>query len=34
VADRKSEAAAAGAEDLKTFTSSMGLLFVDQHEVK
>jgi uncharacterized protein (TIGR02118 family) len=33
VADMKSEAAAAGAEDLKTFTSAMGLLFVDQHVV-
>jgi uncharacterized protein (TIGR02118 family) len=34
VADMKSEAAAAGAEDLKTFTASMGLLFVEQHVVK
>ena len=30
----KSEAAAAGAEDLTTFTSGIGLLFVDQHVVK
>jgi uncharacterized protein (TIGR02118 family) len=34
VADMKSEASAAGAEDLKTFTSAMGLLFVEQHVVK
>jgi len=34
VADMKSEAAAAGADDLRTFTSTMGLLFVDQHVVK
>ncbi len=34
VADMKSEAAAAGAEDLKTFTGAMGLLFIDQHVVK
>jgi len=33
VADMKSEAAAAGAEDLKTFTSQIGMLFVDQHVV-
>ena len=33
VADMKSEAAAAGAEDLKTFTSAIGMLFVDQHMV-
>jgi uncharacterized protein (TIGR02118 family) len=34
VADMKSEASAAGAEDMKTFTSAMGLLFIDQHVVK
>jgi uncharacterized protein (TIGR02118 family) len=34
VADMKSEAAAAGAKDLETFTSSMGLLFLDQRVMK
>ncbi|HEY7282985.1 MAG TPA: EthD family reductase [Actinomycetota bacterium] len=34
VADMKSPAAAAGAEDLTTFTSQMGLLFVDRTVVK
>jgi uncharacterized protein (TIGR02118 family) len=34
VADMKGEAAAAGAEDLKTFTSALGLLFVEQTVVK
>ncbi|HEX9377110.1 MAG TPA: EthD domain-containing protein [Actinomycetota bacterium] len=34
VADMKSEAAAAGTEDMKNFTSAVGLLFVDQHVVK
>ena len=33
-ADMKSEAAALGAEDLKTFTSASGLLFVEQFDVK
>jgi uncharacterized protein (TIGR02118 family) len=33
-ADMKSEAAARGTEDLKAFTSSFGLLFIDQDIVK
>jgi uncharacterized protein (TIGR02118 family) len=33
-ADMKSEAAARGAEDLKTFGSASGLLFIEQHVVK
>ena len=34
VADMRSEAAARGAEDLKTFTSTVGMLFVEQHPMK
>jgi uncharacterized protein (TIGR02118 family) len=33
-ADMRSEAAAAGTEDLKGFASAFGLLFVDQEAVK
>ena len=33
-ADMKSEAAARATEDLKTFTSASGLLFVEQFDVK
>jgi uncharacterized protein (TIGR02118 family) len=33
-ADMKSEASARGAEDLKTFSSGSGLLFIEQHVVK
>jgi len=34
VADMKSEAAAAGERDLKSFTDAFGMLFVEQHVVK
>jgi uncharacterized protein (TIGR02118 family) len=34
VADMRSEAAAAGAKDLETFTDGFGMLFVEQHVVK
>jgi uncharacterized protein (TIGR02118 family) len=34
VADMKSEAGAAGNEDLANFTSGVGMIFVEQHVVK
>ena len=34
VADMKSEASAAGAKDLETFTDGFGIVFVEQHVVK
>ena len=34
VADMKSEASAAGADDLATFTDGFGMVFVEQHVVK
>ena len=34
VADMRSEAAAAGARDLESFTAGFGMLFVEQHVIK
>ena len=33
-ADMKSEAAAAGTEDLKSFADAFGMLFIEEHTVK